>query len=316
MNCKKDDGLLKDRFRGCLLGLAVGDALGVPVEFRPPGTFKPVKDFRGGGSHGLKAGEWSDDTSLALCLAESLIEKQGFDPIDQLSRYTKWYREGYLSINGRCFDIGITTMKALHKFEKTGKPYCGSKSEYSKSNGSIMRLAPVPLFYFSDPKEAIEKSGESSKTTHMNQLVVDACRYMGGLICGAVNGTNKKKLLSKRYSPINGYWEDNLLSNEIDEVASGSFKHKNPPEISGSGYVVNCLEAALWAFYNTENFEDGCLLAVNLGDDADTTGAVYGQIAGSYYGETGIPIKWRDKLGKFDLINSYIEKLYQIAKIQ
>lgn len=304
---------LKDRLHGCLIGLAVGDAMGVPIEFQSPGTFEPVTDFRSEGSHGLKAGEWSDDTSLALCLAESLIEQNGFDPIDQLKRYTCWYREGHLSINGRCFDIGNTTRAAIHKFEETGEPYCDPKHEFSISNGSLMRLAPVPMFYYQNPQLTIELSGESSKTTHGNQIVIDACRYMGGIIFGALAGQPKETILSKKYTPLPGYWDENHLDPEVDEVASGSFKHRNPPVIRGSGHAVKSLEAALWAFYNSESFEEGCLLAVNLGDDSDTTGAVYGQIAGAYYGESGIPKKWREKLAKYDLIDSYIRKLLKTS---
>lgn len=306
------DNSLKDRFRGCLIGLAVGDALGVPIEFMQPGTFTPITDFRSGGPHGLGAGKWSDDTSLALCLAESLIEKKGFDPCDQLERYRCWYREGHLSIIGICFDIGNTTSEAIYKFEDTGEPYCGPDHEYSCSNGSLMRLAPVPMFYYQDPLKAIEKSGDSSRTTHGHKKVIDACKYMGGIICGAINGVSKEELLSKRYSPVDGYFGENLLDSEIDEVASGSFKEIEPPEIRGRGYVVKSLEAALWAFYKGKDFEEGCLLAVNLGEDADTTGAIYGQIAGAYYGESGIPGIWRDGLAEFDLIDSFVEGLLKV----
>lgn len=302
---------LKDRFRGCLIGLAIGDALGVPIEFMPPGTFEPVTDFRSGGPHGLDAGEWSDDTSLALCLAESLIEKKRFNPSDQLQRYWCWYREGHLSITGRCFDIGNTTREAIHKFETTGNPYCGLTDERSCSNGSLMRLAPIPMLYHQDPLEAIEKSGDSSRTTHAHPKVIDACKYMGGIICGAINGVSKEELLSKRYSPVDGYFDENPLDPEVDGVASGSFKEREPPEIRGRGYIVKSLEAALWAFYKGKNFEEGCLLAVNLGEDADTTGAIYGQIAGAYYGESGIPGKWRDNLAEFGLIDSFAERLYK-----
>lgn len=297
-----------------MIGLAIGDALGVPVEFKSPRTFRPVKDLIGGGAYDLKPGEWTDDTSLALCLSKSLIKKNDFDPVDQLERYLKWYREGYLSVNGKFFDIGDTTKKALHEFEKTHEPYPGPSDERSAGNGSIMRLTPVPLFYFSNPKLAIEKSGESSKTTHNHILCIDACRYMSGLILGGLLGESKETILSKRYTPVENYWEKSPLSVDIDEVACGSFKNKNPPEIRGSGFVVKSLEAALWAFYNSESFEEGCLKAVNLGNDADTTGAVYGQIAGAFYGEKGIPKKWILKLAKFNLIDSTINELYKISR--
>ncbi len=300
------------RYRGCLLGLAVGDAVGTTLEFRRPGTFEPINDMLGGGPFGLKPGEWTDDTSMALCLAESLLEKRGFDPVDQLERYTRWYRQGYLSSTDSCFDIGNTVRQALHRFEKTGEPYCGSTDPRSAGNGSIMRLAPVPLFYAGNPKLALEKSGESSRTTHGAVTCIDACRYMGGLIVGALTGASKDELLSERYCPVEGYWSEHPLVKEIDEIAAGSFKSLEPPLIKGTGYVVKSLEAALWAFYKTESFRDGCLLAVNLGDDADTTGAVYGQIAGAYYGEKGIPQDWREKLARRSLIDSFAERLFEV----
>src|SRR5574341_1380286 len=136
-----------DRYRGCLLGLAVGDALGTTLEFKPPGSFDPIEDMVGGGPFGLQPGEWTDDTSMALCLAESLIERRGFDPVDQLDRYVRWWREGHLSSNGRCFDIGTTTAAALLRFERTRELWCGAEDPRTAGNGSIMRLAPVPLFF-------------------------------------------------------------------------------------------------------------------------------------------------------------------------
>ena len=301
-------------YRGCLLGLAAGDAVGTTLEFKPPGSFVPIEDIVGGGPFGLAPGQWTDDTSMALCLAESLIERQGFDPIDQSERYVRWYREGYLSSTGRCFDIGDTTRSALVRFERTREPYSGSADPMSAGNGSIMRLAPVPLAYARRPREAIERSGESSRTTHGAPVAVDACRYLGALIVGAVNGVGREELLSERYTPISGYWEEHPLSPEIDEIAAGSFKHREPPQIKGKGYVVKSLEAALWAFHRSDTFREGCLLAVNLGDDADTTGAVYGQLAGSFWGEKGIPESWRAKLAHHSLIESLAERLLDLSE--
>jgi len=303
-----------ERYRGSLLGLAVGDAVGTTLEFKPPGSFTPIEDMVGGGPFQLQPGQWTDDTSMALCLAESLIEQQGFNPVHQLQKYLQWYREGYLSSTGRCFDIGNTTIDGLRQFEKTQEPYCGSTDPRSAGNGSIMRLAPVPLFYAKRPLEAIAKSAESSRTTHQATVAVEACRYLGALIVGAVNGVSREELLSKRYSPVPGYWEKNPLVEEIDEIALGSFKHRQPPEIQGSGYVVKSLEAALWAFYNSHSFREGCLLAVNLGDDADTTGAVYGQLAGAFYGESGIPESWRSQLAYRQLIESMANQLFTLAQ--
>ena len=300
----------RGRYRGSLLGLAVGDALGAPVEGLPPGRFQPIEGMTGGGTHGLGAGYWTDDTSMALCLAESLVECSGFDPPDQLSRYLRWFREGYLSSTGECFGMGATTREALLRFEVSGEPYCGLEEPERSGNGSIMRLAPVPLFYAGDPRKAIELSADSSRTTHGAANAIDACRYFAALIQGAVDGADKEELLSDRYCPVPGYWEEHPLSPEIDEVAAGSFKRREPPEIEGSGYVVRSLEAALWAFHDGDSFEEGVLLAVNLGDDTDTTGAVYGQLAGAFYGEEAIPNRWRSKLAHRSLIEGYAERLF------
>ncbi len=302
------------RYRGCLLGLAVGDAIGATVEFSPPGAFEPVYDMVGGGPFNLKAGEWTDDTAMALCLADSLVEKNGFDPVDQLERYVRWRREGYMSSTGECFDAGRTVSRALWLFEKTREPHCGARDPQSAGNGSIMRLAPVPLFYAQTPREAMERSGDSSRTTHRLEVCIDACRYLGGLIVGAVQGVSKEELLSELYSPVAGYWAERPLIRDIEEIARGSFKRREPPEIQGSGYVVRSLEAALWAFYKTDSFKEGCLRAVNLGDDADSTAAVYGQIAGAYYGEKGIPSSWLKKLAKREIIEGLANKLFELSR--
>jgi len=301
------------RYLGCLLGLAVGDALGTTLEFATPGTFGPVTDMVGGGPFRLKPGEWTDDTSMALCLAESLIMRRTFDPIDQMDRYTDWWRNGHLSSNGRCFDIGSTVRAALARFVNSREPYCGLTDPDLAGNGSLMRLAPVPMRYVTDPFTAIERSGKSSRTTHATLAAVDACRYFGGMLVGALTGVSKEDLLSARYAPMSRYWDNHPLHPAIDEVACGSFKRKHPPEIKGTGYVVNSLEAALWAFYRSASFRNGCLLAINLGDDADTTGAIYGQLAGAYYGVEAIPIEWRERLAKRELIESFANRLWHLA---
>ncbi len=304
---------LKARYRGCLLGLAVGDAVGTTVEFAAPGSFPPVSDMVGGGPFGLQAGEWTDDTSMALCLAESLLERGGFDAADQMDRYLRWYRHGHLSANGRCFDIGNTVRGALHRYEQTGDPWAGSTDSASAGNGSIMRLAPVPLFCAADAARAVAMSGESSRTTHGAPACVDACRYLGGLIVGALRGEPKDALLSPRYRPAGAEpWAG--LDPDIAAIADGSFARRSPPDIVGSGYVVRSLEAALWAFHHSDSFEEGCLLAVNLGDDADTTAAVYGQLAGAFYGEAGIPATWRARLAQGSPIVDFADRLYQAAQ--
>jgi len=303
-----------ERYRGCLLGLATGDAVGTALEFQPPGSFEPIDDMVGGGPANPEPGQWTDDTAMALCLADSLIERNGFDPVDQLERYVRWLRQGYLSSTGQCIDVGRIVASALLRFERTREPYCGPTEADTAGNGSMMRLAPVPLFYAASPLEAIERSAESSRTTHGALTAVDACRYLGALIVGAVNGTSKEDLLSDHFCPVSGYWEGKPLVAEIEEIASGSFKYKNPPRIRGTGYVVRSLEAALWAFYHGGSFKEGCLLAVNLGDDADTTGAVYGQLAGAFYGELAIPEFWRSNLAYRDLIELFADRLFSLSR--
>ena len=298
-----------DKYEGCLIGLAIGDALGCTLEFKKPGTFEPITTIEGRGVHQLKPGQWTDDTSLALCLAQSLIDCNDFDPKDQMTKYCKWEEEGYMSSTGTCFDIGNSTLKALEEFRATGSPYAGSTDEHSAGNGSIMRLAPIPMYYANNTKDAYSYAALSSKTTHANVMCVDACRYMAGIIVGLLRGESKERVLSSMYSPVPNYFDDNPLCNAINEIASGSFKKKQPPEIRGTGFVVKSLEAALWAFYKTDNFKEGALKAVNLGDDADTTGATYGQMAGACYGLGNIPPKWIDVLAFRELILNILHLL-------
>jgi ADP-ribosyl-[dinitrogen reductase] hydrolase len=176
-----------------------------------------------------------------------------------------------------------------------------------------MRLAPEPMFYAGNPEEAIVRSEESSRTTHGARICGDACRYFGGLLVGVLNGVDKETLLSDHYSPVPGYWDAHPVGEEIEEIAAGSFKHKDPPQIIGSGYVVKSLEAALWAFHRSGSFREGALMAVNLGNDADTTGAVYGQIAGAYYGYKRIPEEWRSRIAQWKLIESFADRIYRLA---
>jgi ADP-ribosyl-[dinitrogen reductase] hydrolase len=303
----------RERYRGSLLGLACGDALGAPLEFTQPGSFTPLQDMVAGGPFGLQAGEWTDDTAMALCLATSLVQRQGFDARDQMERYVRWRDEGYLSSTGHCFDIGSTVSAALWRFSQSGDPWAGLPDPHLAGNGSLMRLAPVPLCYARHPAIALELAAASSRTTHGAAAAVDACRYMAALIIGALEGVDKEQLLSPNYCPVPGYWERFPLIPEIAEIAAGSFKERQPPQIRGTGYVVRSLEAALWAFYRSDSFREGCLLAVNLGEDADTTAAVYGQLAGAFYGEAAIPAGWRARLAKRELIESLADALYDLA---
>jgi ADP-ribosyl-[dinitrogen reductase] hydrolase len=309
------DQFMLDQYRGALLGLAAGDALGTTVEFKAPDTFAPMTDIIGGGPFNLNPGEWTDDTSMALCLAESLIERRGFDAKDQMDRYCQWHEHGYLSSNGSCFDIGNTVRSALATYRRTGNPFSGPESPHTAGNGSLMRLAPISLFFAREPRLAIHYAAESSRTTHGTKAAVDACRYFAGLIVGALQNRKKSDLLTAYFYPGSdaNYWQQNPLEPKISAVAAGSFKTRQPPEIKGSGYVVESLEAAMWAFHRSDSFREGALLAVNLGDDADTTGAIYGQLAGAFYGAEGIPPEWKQAVVKRELIIEFADRLYELA---
>lgn len=292
--------------RATLLGLAIGDAVGTTLEFRTRGTFEPLTDMIGGGPFALEPGEWTDDTSMALCLAASLLETGRFDPTDQMRRYCRWRDEGYMSSNGRCFDIGNTVGTALQKFTFEGESFAGSTHPRSAGNGSIMRLAPVVLFYYPDHHRAIEQAAESSRTTHGAAECLDACRLMAAILCRALDGESKKNVVLGSATSFSG-------EPAIESIARGSYTRKPLEEIRGSGYVVESLEAALWCFWQTESFEEATLRAANLGYDADTTAAVCGQIAGAYYGEVGIPEHWLERLVMREEIGEMAERLYHSA---
>ena len=296
-----------DRFLGCLLGLAAGDAVGTTVEFQPRGTFSPVTDMVGGGPFHLQPGEWTDDTSMALCLAASLTETGKFDPRDQMDRYCAWMEGGYMSSNGRCFDIGITTSSALRAYLRTGDPFSGSSDPSSAGNGSIMRLAAIPMFFFPDLDAAVFHAGESSRTTHGATECVDACRLFAAILLKALDGQTKQQIL---FGPHFSAGHTHQLMPKIHAIAEGAYRHKDEAHILGNGYVVNSLEAALWSFLTTDDFPSAILKAVNLGDDADTTAAVCGQIAGAYYGVEGIPATWLDRLAMRTKIEELADRLH------
>lgn len=296
----------RERFRGCLLGLAAGDAVGTTVEFQPRGSFDPVTDMVGGGPFDLEPGQWTDDTSMALCMAASLTERGRFDPADQMERYLRWLESGYLSSTGFCFDVGTTTGDALAAFRKSGDPFSGPTSPDRAGNGCIMRLAPVPMFCRPRRELVAELSAESARTTHGTRECLDASALFGVILFRALSGASKEEVLF-------GETTFRAESPAIRDIAAGCYRDKQADDIRGSGYVVDCLEAALWCFNGTNSFRAAILRAANLGDDADTTAAVCGQVAGAYYGENDIPAKWRSRLALRDTIVSLADALLAVA---
>ena len=289
------------RARGALLGLAVGDAIGTTVEFKPRGTFEPLIDMVGGGPFHLAPGQFTDDTSMALCLGASLTEK-GFDLHDQMTRYVRWTNEGYMSSNGRCFDIGIATRGALQRFQRDGNPLAGSTDPNSAGNGCIMRLAPIPIRYMNEPQLAVRYSEEQARTTHQAPECLGASRLFGEILVRALQGQTKEEVLAPH--ALAG-----KLPPKLEAIGQGRYRLKSRDAIRGTGYVVDSLEATLWCFAQADNFRDCILMAANLGDDADTTAAQAGQIAGAFYGERGIPAEWLGKLAMLEVIRDMADAL-------
>ncbi|MCH1929556.1 ADP-ribosylglycohydrolase family protein [Shewanella sp. A25] len=285
-----------DRAKGALIGLALGDALGTTLEFQPRPKSPMVTSLMGGGPFRLKPGQWTDDTAMMLCLADSLIERGASDPEDQMRRYIDWRDNGHNSCTGTCFDIGTTVAKALRRFEQEGNALAGSDAPHSAGNGSLMRIAPVALLtHYASVSFALKMAEEASRTTHAEQRCIDACQFMTYMLHTLLNSdtekvANKKALLSP-FDPIFAQLMENMHP-EFVTVINGSYRLKSREEIKSTGFVVDSLEAALWCFWHSDNFEDGAVLAANLGGDADTIAAIYGQLAGAYYGYEALPTHW------------------------
>jgi ADP-ribosyl-[dinitrogen reductase] hydrolase len=246
-----------NRFRGCLLGLATGDALGTTVEFKSRGSFAPLTTIVGGGPFQLQPGQWTDDTSMALCLAVSLVDCHGFDPTDQMNRYLRWYEDGYLSSTGYRFDIGNTVKRALIEFKATGLPYSGSSDPLSAGNGSLMRLAPIPMYYHANSELAVHFAAESSRTTHAAAECLDACRLFADILVRALHGSDKESTLSSTNSSF-------LESPSIRAIAAGSYRDAQARTIRGTGYVVRSSKLRSGPSF-TATFPDAVLSAANLG---------------------------------------------------
>lgn len=296
-----------DRARGALLGLAIGDAVGTTLEFKDRRDFEPITDMVGGGQFHLKPGQWTDDTSMALCLADSLIKHPNFSPYDQMCRYVNWWLNGVWSSTGRCFDIGIQTAGALRRFQRDGDPQAGVEDPSASGNGCLMRLAPVPIRYIDVVEVAVDMAEQSARTTHGSPECRQATRIFAEFLVRALNGASREQILCEP--------ERTRVTGKLHDVVCGQSYRKNPRSaIRGSGYVVDALEAALWAFYTTENYRDCILAAANLGDDADTTAAITGQLAGAHYGLGGIPAEWVNRCYDSDLIQSMADQLLALPQ--
>jgi len=279
---------MQDRALGAFIGLAVGDALGTTIEFKRRDTYPPVIDMTGGGPFRLRPGEWTDDTSMALCLADSLIATKGaLDPVDLADRFVRWWKQGENSVTGRCFDIGNTTRTALARYREIGAPR-GDDAPNSAGNGGIMRLAPAVLAAYREPARAIALARAQSEVTHAAPECLDSAEFLAGVLIAGIAGHG--------FEAVQSHSAEAFVSQKVRDIAHGGWRGRSRDEIKSSGYVIDTLEAALWAVGGSSAFEEAVLKAVNLGDDADTVGAVAGQIAGAVWGYQAIPQAWRERL--------------------
>ncbi|HET9108264.1 MAG TPA: ADP-ribosylglycohydrolase family protein [Steroidobacteraceae bacterium] len=285
--------VLRERFLGALLGLAAGDAVAAATQYRRPGTFVPVGDMIGGGPFELPRGGWSDDTAMALCLAESLLEADGFDARDQVERYQRWQREGYLSATGQCLGITASTARALAMAQWRRQVFSGSHAPDQLDPEPLSRVAPVVMFYFAAQEEAIQLASDAARTTCQAPAVLGACRDLARALHLALSGQPRSRVLER--------------------VAAGA-----DPGRTGwrAGTVTEALAIALEAVAATDNFRDAVLHAANHGGNSDVASAACGQLAGALYGASGIPAPWRDSLLQRALIESYADRLLQHALLQ
>ncbi|KAI9717050.1 MAG: hypothetical protein M1812_004985 [Candelaria pacifica] len=326
---------IKSRVRGSILGVAVVDALGGPVEFMNRGSFDKVESFIPNEHFNLPPGTWTDDTSMTLCLAQSLIDTKGvYIPQNPIRKYRDWFRNGYLSATGYCFDIGGATRTALtlwdgyfvkNRFDidlsdpeahVPGQELIDKKlnKEICCGNGSLMRVSPIGLVYHSDISLLTKYATLSSEATHPYHTNAEACIVYSRLIALALQNVPKEALVADFAASSETYTG---LKDRFQEYKTiQSWQDKKESDISSSGYVIDTLEAALWAFFTTEEFREGAVQVVNLGDDADTVGAVYGGLAGAYYGYEAIPEEWIQGLQKRQVVEDVANGLAELVEGQ
>ena len=297
---------LRGVFRGVFLGGAVGDAIGLTNELCTPATIQTMHGIIGGGIFGVPAGTWTDDTSLMLCVADSLIVQRGFDAHDQATRYVRWWRDGYLACDGRTYDIGNVTTMALYQFIQTGVPYSALTTEHAAGTGAVIRIAPIGLYYASNPRELSEYATACSAITHAAPSALSAAQVVATLVARALFCRDKQRLMQSA-------WLVHSLNAAIQEVVDGTYRLRQPPVIQNSTHVVRTLESTLWSLWHHDSFADGVLALANLGGMSGAACTMYGQIAGALYGEDAIPASWVAQLRRREEIAWYAEMLLRMA---
>lgn len=311
---------VRDRILGGILGLCVGDALGVPIEFASREELKedPVTEMIGYGYHNQPPGTWSDDTSLTLCTVDSLCN--GYDLEDIANRFLRWFKEGYMTPSGVAFDIGRTTRVAISRLKHGFSPKeSGLTEELSNGNGALMRILPVAFFVQNmNLEEQMRITHEITAITHAHPRSLIASGIYVQIIIGLMDNLDPETALLRAKRIAMDFYQDKPFAQELrhfGRVFSENFRNLPEHEIFSDGYVVHTLEASIWCFLNSSSFEEACLRAINLGYDADTTGAVTGGLAGTYYGVEAIPERFLRKLAKaeeiFGLVEKFLESLYK-----
>jgi ADP-ribosyl-[dinitrogen reductase] hydrolase len=302
---------LRERFQGTLMGLAVGDALAAHTQFRKPASFAAVGDMLGGGPFDLPRGAWSDDTAMALLVAESLLEREGFDAHDQVQRFARWQREGYGSATGQCLGISASVARALATALYKHQPFAGSHDPGQLEKDPLTRVAPVVMFYLADPTAAVARAAEAARITAQAPMVLECVRLLAAMLHQALSGRDRAEILR----PPRDMWMGPNPRPEVLAVYEGSYVRRQPPEITAGGHVVQALEAALWAFHHADSFRQGALLAANLGRDSDVVTATYGALAGAHHGVSAIPGIWRNSLMKQDVVMETSDRLLTHALV-
>ncbi|MNX40900.1 ADP-ribosyl-[dinitrogen reductase] glycohydrolase [compost metagenome] len=308
-----------NKVRHGILGLCIGDALGVPVEFQGRDTLKrnPLSDMIGYGSHNQPPGTWSDDASLTLCLLESLAESGSIDLTDLADKCVDWYRGNRWTPRGEVFDIGIATRRALDRIahESVQPDLAGGEDEFSNGNGALMRILPMAYYLNANEQEDfITAITQVCSLTHRHPISMIACVFYVKYATYLIRGQN----LQESYLETIKYIQENFASNPFipryERLLSGQIGGLDEPDIQSSGYVIHTLEASLWSLLTTNSYQDAVLRSVNLGEDTDTTGAVAGGLAGIYYGLEGIPQHWMQTLARAGDIDSLCERFEAVLR--
>lgn len=313
---------LRERFQGALLGLAVGDAVAAATQYKRPGRFAPVGDLLGGGPFDLPRGAWSDDTAMALCLAESLLEREGFDERDQVARYRRWQQHGHLSATGQCVGITADLARSLARSQWRRQPFSGSHDPDSLAPESLSCATPAALYFFGNEAAALQLAGEAARATSQAPAVLTACRALAAALYAALTGAAKGAILAR----ASAFLDAPDAAGVIAAVSGGPGLRaatavglaERVPGTARRGAVTAraALGAALDAFARTDNLRDAVLMAANLGGNSDVVAAACGALAGAHYTASAVPTLWRNSLMKKDLLEGFADRLLAHALLQ